>query len=163
MTSAASLQSSLTGETAVAGISIVRKFEGEQLKAMGVGVRFVCRGEQTRSAWSLMECVIPRDHGPPPHEHPWDEAYYVIEGAARFMVAGKELLARAGDFIYAPAGTVHAFQGAGEQPARVLIFDAPAAAEGFFRDAAAEVREMPQDLRKVPAIGQRHRIRFLVP
>jgi hypothetical protein len=45
----------------------------------------------------------------------------------------------------------------------MLVFDAPAAAESFFRDAAAEVHVLPQDLRKIPAIGARHRIRFLPP
>jgi quercetin dioxygenase-like cupin family protein len=142
---------------------VVERGQAETLDVMGAQVSFLCPAARTGQAWSLIEVKLPQDAGPPPHEHPWDEAYYVVEGAARFSVEGRELLAHAGDFIYAPAGTVHAFKGADEQPARVLVFDAPAAAEGFFRDAAAEVREIPQDLRKVPAIGERHRIRFLVP
>jgi mannose-6-phosphate isomerase-like protein (cupin superfamily) len=100
---------------------------------------------------------------PPPHEHPWDEAYYVLEGSTRFQVGDRHLEVHQGDFLYAPAGTVHAFVGASKQPARLLIFDAPAAAEAFFRDAAAEIPELPRDLQKVPEIGARHRLRFLVP
>jgi hypothetical protein len=70
---------------------------------------------------------------------------------------------RAGDFIYAPAGTLHGFQGASSEPARVIIFDAPAHAESFFRDLEREVKELPRDLAKVPAIGARHQIRFRSP
>jgi quercetin dioxygenase-like cupin family protein len=145
----------------VTGISIVRKFEGEQLKAMGVGVRFVCRGEETQGAWSLMECVIPKDHGPPPHEHPWDEAYFVTSGEVEFDTGGRKERVKAGDFVYAPAGKAHGFRGASDEPARMLIFDAPSHTEGFFKDLEREVKELPRDLPKVPAIGARHKIRFL--
>src|SRR5579864_1831608 len=114
---------------------------GETLSVMGCGVSFVCRGDQTEGAWSLLETVLPRDHGPPPHEHPWDECYYVVKGEVRFSLDGREHLLGEGDFVYAPAGALHGFSGASESPARMLIFDAPAHSEGFFRDAAREVKE----------------------
>jgi len=144
-------------------ISIVRRCEGETLDAMGVGVRFMCRGEETRSAWSLMECEIPKGFGPPPHQHPWDEAYFVTSGEVDFLIEGRRERVKAGEFVYAPGGTPHGFQGASEEPARMLIFDAPSHAEGFFKDVEREVNRLPQDLSKVPAIGARHGIRFLPP
>lgn len=142
---------------------VVESGRAETLDVMGAQVSFICSGSKTASSWSLMEVQLPKDAGPPPHEHPWDEGYYMLEGAARFLIGERQLLARQGDFLYAPGGVVHGFQGASEQPARMLVFDAPAAAEGFFRDAASQVRQLPQDLAKVPAIGARHRIRFLAP
>jgi hypothetical protein len=111
----------------------VRDGEGERLEVLGARVRFLCQGEKTGRAWSLMEAVLPMDSGPPPHEHPWDEAYYVVDGASA------------------------------DRPARILVFDAPAHAEGFFRDVHREVKEMPRDMAKVPAIGARHQLRFLPP
>jgi len=141
---------------------MLKQGEGEKLEVMGAQVRFLCQPDKTDRGWSLMETVLPFNAGPPLHEHPWDEAYYVVDGDVRFTLGDKTTVFGAGDFIYAPAGTLHAFQGASAQrPARVLVFDAPAAAEGFFRDAAREVKEMPRDLAKVPAIGERHRIRFV--
>lgn len=101
------------------------------------------------------------DAGPPRHEHPWDECYYILEGNVRFTLGERVDLFEAGDFLYAPAGTVHGFQGASDTPARMLVFDAPAAAEGFFREVDREVRQMPRDLAKVPEIAARHRMRFL--
>jgi quercetin dioxygenase-like cupin family protein len=143
------------------GVSIVRRFEGEALNAMGVAVRFVCRGEQTRDAWSLMECSIPKGFGPPPHHHSWDEAYFVTSGEVDFLIEGRAERVRAGDFVYAPGGVAHGFRGASEEPARMLIFDAPSHTEGFFKDLEREVKQMPADLPKVPAIGARHGIEFV--
>lgn len=142
---------------------VIERGLGETLDVMGARVSFLCPAQATDQEWSLMEVTAPKHAGPPPHEHPWDEAYYVIEGSLRFRIGDTERLVHQGDFLYAPGGTVHAFQGASEQAARVLIFDAPAAAEAFFRDAAAEVRDMPRDLAKVPEIGARHRLQFHLP
>jgi quercetin dioxygenase-like cupin family protein len=142
--------------------SVVKQGEGEAMNVMGAQVRFLCAAEQTEKAWSLMEVGLPMHSGPPPHHHPWDEAYYVVEGEVKFSIDGKERLVKAGDFVYAPGGTVHGFAGASEKPARVIIFDAPAHTEGFFRDVDREVKGAG-DMAKVPAIGKRHEIHFQPP
>lgn len=147
------------GKQAVA----VRQGEGETLSVLGAKVRFLCEAARTNHSFSLMEVVLPKDQGPPPHDHPWDEAYYVIEGQVRFLLGDEVQVFTAGDFIYAPGGTLHAFQGAADQPARVLVFDAPATAEQFFREVDREVKSYPDDLTKVPEIGLRHQMRFQPP
>jgi hypothetical protein len=45
----------------------------------------------------------------------------------------------------------------------MLIFDAPAHAEAFFKDVDREVAEVSRDLAKILQIGERHGIRFLPP
>jgi len=140
---------------------VVKRDQGEQLKVMGAGVRFLCEAEKTGNAWSLMEVVLPKHSGPPPHHHPWDEAYYVVEGEVEFSIDGKPQIVGAGEFVYAPGGTPHGFQGASDRPSRVIIFDAPAHAEAFFREVDREVREMPRDLPKALEIGERHDIHFI--
>jgi len=142
---------------------ITKKGEGEVLSVLGAGVRFLCEAAKTDRSFSLMEVTLPKDQGPPRHDHPWDEAYYVVEGDVRFQLGDDERVFSTGDFIYAPGGMVHGFQGAGERPARVLVFDAPATAEGFFREASREVKNIPDDLVKIPEIGLRHNLRFQAP
>ena len=139
---------------------VMKQGEGERLAVMGAEVKFLCAADRTDRAWSLMEVVLPADAGPPPHHHPWDEAYYVVEGEVLFSLDGREQLVRGGDFLYAPGGTVHGFKGASGRPARILIFDAPAHAESFFREVDREVKG-PADMAKVPQIGHRHQIEFL--
>jgi quercetin dioxygenase-like cupin family protein len=143
--------------------SVVTRDSGEKLHVIGGVVSFLCRSEQTESAWSLMETVLPKDAGPPPHHHPWDECYYVVEGRVRFHLDGRDLVVGAGDFIYAPGGTVHGFAGDSESPARLLVFDAPAHTEGFFEDTDREVKEMPRDVPKLLEIGERYGIQFAKP
>ena len=144
-------------------VSIVRQGDGETLNVLGVAVRFLCRAEDTHRAWSLMENVIPLNAGPPPHHHPWDEAYFVMSGEVEFQIGERSERACAGDFVYAPAGTVHAFHGVSPAPAHMLIFDAPAHAEAFFKEVHREVTETPRDLPKLPEIGARHGLCFAPP
>jgi quercetin dioxygenase-like cupin family protein len=142
---------------------VVRQGQGETLSVTGAQLRFLCNAERTDKAWSLMEVTLPEHSGPPPHHHPWDEAYYVVDGQVRFSINGREELMRAGEFVYAPGGTLHAFQGASSKPARMIIFDAPAHAEAFFKEVDREVKDYPKDMAKMPAIGERHQISFLRP
>jgi mannose-6-phosphate isomerase-like protein (cupin superfamily) len=139
----------------------VRRNDGETLNVLGMPLRFLCDAHETAGAWSLMEEDIPIGHGPPPHRHDWDEAYYVISGALDFEMDGKPVRIEAGDFAYLPGNTVHAFKGGSDEPARVLIFAAPAHSSAFFKDVNREIRTVPEDLAKVPEIGQRHGIEFM--
>jgi quercetin dioxygenase-like cupin family protein len=139
---------------------VLRRGDAEALGVLGSQMTFLCRGDQTGHAWSVAECAAPRDVGPPPHHHTWDESYYVLEGEVVFTIDGGEQLVKTGDFVYVPGGVSHGFRGASDVVARVLIFDAPAASEAFFRETAREVREMPRDLAKVPEIGARHGVHF---
>jgi quercetin dioxygenase-like cupin family protein len=48
--------------------------------------------------------------GPPPHFHPWDEAFYVMDGEVDFQCGDTSKKLTAGGFIHVPGGTVHAFR-----------------------------------------------------
>ncbi len=133
------------------------------LHVLGTEVRFLCEGQSTKNAWSLMEVTLPKEGGPPPHTHAWDEAYFVLEGDVRFTVGDQVFTASAGDFLYTPGGVAHGFSGESQQPARVLIFDAPAHAGAFFKRVDREVKVLPRDLVKVQQIGEDTGIRFLQP
>jgi len=53
--------------------------------------------------------------------HEDDEAWYVIEGALRFRLADRELVAPAGSTVLVPAGVPHTFGNAGPAPSRYLL------------------------------------------
>jgi quercetin dioxygenase-like cupin family protein len=144
-------------------VTIVKAQEAEVLNVLGTQLRLVCPAEKTGQAWSLMEAVLPKHSGPPSHFHPWDEAYYVVAGSIRFVLDGQELIVETGDFILAPGGTVHSFEGISDIDARVLIFDTPAHSAAFFREIDQKVRRFPDDLQKLPEIGARHNLRFVLP
>ena len=134
----------------------------QALSVLGTQVRFLCDSESTGKAFSLMEVVLPLDAGPPLHDHDWDEAYYVTKGEVEFTIGIEKLTVQEGDFIYAPARTLHGFHGVSAEAARMLIFDAPAHAGSFFKEVDREVKT-PGDTAKVPEIGLRNGNRFVRP
>ena len=54
--------------------------------------------------------------GPGPHRHPYDEVQFIREGRGRYVVAGAEFEARAGDILVIKAGEVHSFKNIGNGP-----------------------------------------------
>jgi quercetin dioxygenase-like cupin family protein len=139
----------------------VKAGERDALNVLGMPLRFLCDSRETGGAWSLFEEEVPKGLGPPPHRHDWDEAYYVLEGTIEFQIEGQPILLEAGDFTYLPANTAHGFKGVSDSAGRVLIFAAPAHASEFFEELNSEVRSLPDDLAKIPAIGSRHGIEFM--
>src|SRR5687768_18591304 len=90
---------------------VVKREGGEELTVIGAKVRFLCKGDRTAGAWSLLECEVPKGTGPGPRHHTWDEAYYVVEGVVRFVADGKEVVMKPGDFLHVTGNTVHSFSG----------------------------------------------------
>ena len=76
--------------------------------------------------------------GPPRHFHLYQEEwFYVMEGEVLFEVGDSRTTLRAGDSLLGPRGIPHAFCGAGEKPAHMLIAFTPAGKmEEFFRYVA---------------------------
>lgn len=139
----------------------VRAGEREPLNILGMPLTMLCEARETGGAWSLFEEEVPFGMGPPPHRHDWDEAYYILGGEVVFEIDGELVTSRAGDFNYLPRGTVHGFKGASTESARVLIFAAPAHGSEFFQELNSEIHALPEDLAKIPEIGERHGIHFM--
>jgi len=141
--------------------TIVKAGERKPLNVLGMPLTMLCESRETGGAWSLFDEEVPLGMGPPAHRHYWDEAYYILDGEVDFMIDGEPVRSSRGDFNYLPRGTVHGFKGASEAAARVLIFAAPAHGSEFFRELNDKIRRVPEDLSKIPQIGQRHGIEFI--
>ncbi|HEX8842540.1 MAG TPA: cupin domain-containing protein [Sphingomicrobium sp.] len=139
----------------------IKAGERAPLNILGMPLTMLCEASETGGAWSLFEEEVPLGMGPPPHRHDWDEAYYILEGEIDFEIDGERVKSTKGDFNYLPRNTVHGFKGASQTPSRVLIFAAPAHGSEFFRELNDEVRAIPDDLGKIPQIGERHGIHFM--
>ena len=57
----------------------------------------------------------PPGSGPGPHRHPYDEVQFIRGGRARYVVAGQEFEAGAGDILVIKAGEVHSFTVIGDE------------------------------------------------
>lgn len=141
--------------------TFVKAGDRPAMNVLGMPLTMLCEARETGGNWSLFEEEVPLGMGPPPHRHDWDEAYYILDGEVDFHVDGDAVKSSRGDFNYLPRGTVHGFKGASQSPARVLIFAAPAHGTEFFMELNEEVRSLPDDAGKIPAIGERHGIHFM--
>lgn len=139
----------------------IKAGERAPLSVLGMPLTMLCEARETGGAWSLFEEEVPLGMGPPAHCHDWDEAYYILDGEVDFEINGQPVRSSRGDFNYLPRNTVHGFKGASGEPARILIFAAPAHGSDFFRELSDEVQSLPEDASKIPAIGERHGIHFM--
>jgi quercetin dioxygenase-like cupin family protein len=151
--------------------------EGEVVRLLALGVRFMIEGETTGGAFSLVEHPLPpRALGAPLHTHRDEDEYsYVLEGRVGVQLGDELLEAAPGDLVFKPRGVAHAFWNAGDEPARLLELISPAGFENYFRElapllAAAERDEaaigevvarykLDIDFGTIPVLAERHGLR----
>lgn len=81
--------------------------------------------QSTGGALTVLDQLMPRRSGPPPHVHPrLHEYFYLLDGEIRFQVGDQVKTASQGDFVSIPVGTVHGFAVASET-SRVLNLYTP--------------------------------------
>ncbi|MEM7362782.1 MAG: cupin domain-containing protein [Pseudomonadota bacterium] len=98
--------------------------------------------------------------GPPPHYHPWDEAFCVLEGKVKVTVDGEERIVSQGMVIHIPANTVHAYENLSDGATLLGVVSDPKGGE-MFRQIDREVKVLPEDLPKVISIGQQYGVEFV--
>ena len=85
-----------------------------------------CLQPAIKRQYTVIEELCPKDSGPPPHVHEWqDEAIYLIEGEITFRAGDQTIHAQAGSFVSIPRGTIHSFR-VDSETARILNFYTPA-------------------------------------
>lgn len=94
--------------------------------------------------------------GPPPHHHPWDEAFYLLRGEVQFGANGEESTVGPGTLVHIPGGTTHWFK-VGDDGAEMLSITSNAGASAFFtaisRDPAGNVPSFDDVIRIAAAHG----------
>lgn len=111
--------------------------------ALNTLTKFHAFPDETGGKFCLIEAVVPVGAGAPPHSHAGEtEAFLVLEGRVKFMMGAigpKEIIAEAGDYVAIPDGAIHSFTAIGDNPARLLIINAPGHAHAAFFTAVGEV------------------------
>jgi mannose-6-phosphate isomerase-like protein (cupin superfamily) len=152
--------------------------QGEAVRLLALGVRFMIDGERTGGAFSLVEHPLPpRALGAPLHTHHNEDEYsYVLQGRFGVQLGDDTFEAGPGDLLFKPRGVPHAFWNAGDEPGRLLELIAPAGFEHYFRELApllaaperddAAIGEVVAryrldiDFTTVPLLAERHHLRL---
>lgn len=119
---------------------------------------FLVTGEESGGAYFAMEALVPPGGGPPAHVHTReDETFYLLEGEIEFLLSEETIVARAGDFVNVPRGTVHRFRNSGTETARMVLTFTPAGIERWFEETLeqapndARVADVPDNIDEVAA------------
>jgi len=122
---------------------------------LGVGCPTIKVGAAFSGQVGMVEGEVPPGGGfQIPHWHDdLDEVFYVLEGKIEFLLDGQWRRAVAGSTVFVPAGTVHAFRNASDQPARQLVVGPVEVAE-----LIAELGDHPRE--RWEEVHERHRSHY---
>jgi quercetin dioxygenase-like cupin family protein len=124
------------------------------LNVVGEQIIVLASGAQT-GGYEIFLQAGPEGSGPPPHNHPWDESFYVVSGEIAFGIADSEMVAVPGTLVHLPAGTTHWFR-FGKGGGEMVSVTSREGASRMFADFDREISPDRPDLRKLVEIGGRH-------
>jgi quercetin dioxygenase-like cupin family protein len=174
---AASIERGISMQAAAVG-HLLGPDQGEVVRLLALGVRFLLDGERTGGAFSLVEHPLPpRALGAPLHTHHNEDEYsFVLQGRFGVQLGDDTLEAGPGDLLFKPRGVAHAFWNAGDEPARLLELISPAGFEHYFRELAPLLAaperdqaaidqvvaryQLDIDFTTIPTLAERHHLRL---
>ena len=149
------------GGQGMSRVLVVEKSAPQALNVVGEQITVLASGDQTGS-YEVFHQAGPEGSGPPPHNHPWDEAFYVTRGEIAFGVGDQEAVARPGTFVHVPAGTTHWFRfgaGGGE----MVSLTSRAGAARMFAEFDREIAPDKPDLARLVEVAGRHGAKIGAP
>ncbi|HEV8388748.1 MAG TPA: cupin domain-containing protein [Dongiaceae bacterium] len=101
-------------------------------------IRYLVDGTASGAGVGMFELTVPPGaRVPPAHSHKDNEEIaYVLEGVLRYTVDDETRDLKAGERMYTPRGSVHAFSNPHGTTARALIVLTPDIGAQYFRDIA---------------------------
>lgn len=133
---------------------VSRETAPRTLDVVGERNTVLASGAQTGS-YEIFLQAGPEGSGPPPHNHPWDESFYVIKGNIAFGIGSDEMIAAPGTLVHLPAGTTHWFRftaGGGE----MVSMTSREGASHMFADFDREIAPEAPDLQKLVTLGAQY-------
>ena len=105
----------------------------------------------------------PEGSGPPPHNHPWNEAFYVLAGEITFGIEDSgEMIATPGTFVFIPGGSTHWFR-FGPGGGKMLNMTPSPGIGAAFVEADDRISPDEPNLDVVLEIGAKHGLTWMFP
>jgi mannose-6-phosphate isomerase-like protein (cupin superfamily) len=91
----------------------------------GINVKMMVDSDLGAQLSTMFMVQYDPDGATGPHDHPFEETYYFLEGQAEATFDGKPVILGAGDIAWAGVGCPHSFRNIGGRPLRWLETQAP--------------------------------------
>src|SRR6201986_3999817 len=116
----------------------------DRIDILGVELEWKLRLEDTDGQYCVLAATVAPGVGVPPHQHPDQEAFFVLEGRPEFALAESGELAwktaAPGDMVTIPVDALHGFRNGSGGVVRLLIM-CTAGLGRFFEEAGAPLAE----------------------
>jgi quercetin dioxygenase-like cupin family protein len=110
------------------------------------------------SSMEIFDTSGPAGSGPPPHHHPWEEIYVVLDGELEVTVDGEAHVLEKGGVAHVAAGSVHGYRNVTD--AHFLTIMGTGNAAKFFARVADEVEMDPPDIAGVIQVAGEYGVTF---
>jgi mannose-6-phosphate isomerase-like protein (cupin superfamily) len=142
---------------------LVPENAGTVLNVFGDQFTVKLAGQQTQSAFTLLELITPPGGGPPPHYHVNDcELFMLQEGRVSYFVQDRWTELGPGGVVFVPRGSIHTFRNVGDVPARQLGLVTPSGAENAVARCAAEfAKPGGPDMKRILEISAEYGTHFV--
>ncbi|MDE1176968.1 MAG: cupin domain-containing protein [Edaphobacter sp.] len=133
----------------------------EKFDILGVELEWKLTAAETDHQYCVLEAVLPPGVVVPPHRHPEQEAFFILEGAPEFVTSTPRGLewcfAVPGETINVNPMSIHGFRNPTHSDVRMLI-TCPAALGNFFHEAGLPILHGSPYRFTVPAAEQIARV-----
>ncbi len=148
--------------------------KNDRIEILGVELEWKLKRNDTVDQYCVLAATIPPGAGIPVHQHPQQEAFFILEGQPEFAVAISAELpwkeVNPGDMVNIPPDTMHGFRNAGDRDVKLLLTCA-AELGRFFEEAGTPLTEnesaranlSPEEIQRVLEIARKHGQRFPAP
>ncbi len=131
------------------------------LNVVGEQITVLASGEQT-GGYEIFLQAGPEGSGPPPHNHPWDESFYVIKGEMALGFDKSDMIAVPGTLVHLPGGTTHWFR-FGKGGCQMVSITSREGASRLFADIDRQISPEKPDLGKLVEIARQHGLVVVPP
>lgn len=137
---------------------------GDSLTVLGTQVTVKVTADDTGGAYEVVVVESGPGGDAVPHRHPWQEFYYLLDGAVDVQIGARQHRLETGGLVTIPPRALHAFNVVSDA-ARFLHVSAGHGATAMFHEFAGRVPHAPtlEDLPTVLEVGARHGIELALP
>lgn len=141
------------------GAVFLRPGQGKSLQVLADRIRMLAGSDRTAGCYEVFERSGAQGSGSPPHSHPWDEAYFILEGAVGISVAERAIQAHVGAFVLASGSTRHTFKILSPSARGIVLTSGPGAG-AFFEAMGREIGFPPPSFEVVCQVAESQGLRL---
>lgn len=97
---------------------------GNRFEVLGIELEWKLQRSDTRDHYCVMGATMPPGTGVPLHQHPQQEAFFILEGEPEFAVETRGLAwttIQPGEMVNIPSDAMHGFRNTSDRNVKILL------------------------------------------